>query len=572
VADEVSHSGWQALSVPLHAVGLRPASYPRSDQEEAFLRLAVTHALTMAGDAIVTVSLAGSLFFSADPKAARGHVALSLLFTMLPFAVVAPFLGPAIDRSKGGRRLMLIGAAAGRSVTAFYMAGVVHSLLIYPAALVLLILSKAHAVAKSALVPATVHSPDELVRANGRLAMLAAVSGLVAAFPAAGVLKLLGAPWVLRLAAMVYLVGAVMAIRCRPAPPAEPAPWDGIDETLRSRGVVLASWAMATLRAVVGFLTFAVAFEFRRSGAPSWWYGIVLGGSLAGGFAGNVIGPRLRTRVREEHILLGCLWAVTAAGLLAGNRNSRFGLTMLAITVGLAAGVGRLAFDAIVQRDGAEGARGRSFARFEAAFQLVWVFGALLPVIIPIPNRLACFMLSVGTGVAGLTYLSGRRAALHAAHLAHDGGAAVSASSDASSATSPPHAPPPPSPPPPTGGAPSSFPPSPQPHPSPFPSSCPDEPSGVPSPVRESTGPPSFADEPVDQGVWEAVRPWPGFGAPRSEADADAAPAGTSTASGTGQVPDPADPHGPTPTPGNGQSGGPPPRPRRNPGRSRPPA
>ena len=423
MGSEVGSPRRQAPSDPSGWVGRRLRAWigaDRTPKQEAFWRLALTHAAVMGGDAMVTVALAGSLFFSISPDQAKGRVALSLLLTMAPFAVVAPLLGPAIDRSRGGRRLMLIASAAGRCVAALYMATVVDRLLLFPAALVLLILSKAHAVAKGSLVPATVDSSADLVRANGGLAMVAAIVGLAAAVPAAGTLRLLGAPWVLRLAALVYGAGTVMALRCRPAPPAEPGPGDHVDEAARSRGVVLAATAMAVLRAVVGFLTFAVAFDFRRTHAPSWWYGAVIGGSLVGGFAGNVIGPRIRVRLGEERILLGGLWLVTAAGVVAAERNSRPGLAVLAATVGISAGVGRLAFDAIVQRDGAEGARGRSFARFEATFQLVWVGAALLPVLLPIPNRVACSVVAVGTAVAAVSYMSGRRA-LHAAVSAAGG-------------------------------------------------------------------------------------------------------------------------------------------------------
>ncbi|GAC1589281.1 MAG: hypothetical protein NVS3B21_05800 [Acidimicrobiales bacterium] len=408
MAPSVHPAGWQPLRVP----GRPVAAGSRSPKQEAFLRLALTHALVMGGDAVVTVALAGSLFFSISPTAARGRVTLSLLFTMAPFAVVAPFLGPAIDRSRGGRRLMLIGSAAGRSLACIYMATVVHSLLLFPAALVLLVLSKGHAVAKSSLVPATVHSPGDLVRANGKLATMAAVVGFAAAGPAAIVLKVAGAPWVLRLGAVIYAIGAFMALRCRPAPPAVVDPPDGIDEAARDKGVILASVAMAVLRATVGFLTFAVAFDFRRSHAPSWWYGVVIGASLLGGFIGNLVGPRLRLVLGEERIILGALWAVAAGGLFAGRLDSRPGVALLAIVVGLAAAVGRLSFDAILQRDGAEGARGRSFARFEATFQLVWVAAALVPVVAPgsgIPNRVSAFLIGVGAAVAGLYYFAGRR-------------------------------------------------------------------------------------------------------------------------------------------------------------------
>src|SRR3712207_4734825 len=124
----------------------------------------------MAGDALVTMALAGSLFFSISPTAARGRVALSLALTMAPFAIVAPLLGPAIDRSRAGRRAMVITAAAGRAVACVVMAQVVDNLLLFPAAFAALVLSKAHAVAKSALVPSTVDASEELVEANAKLA------------------------------------------------------------------------------------------------------------------------------------------------------------------------------------------------------------------------------------------------------------------------------------------------------------------------------------------------------------------------------------------------------------------
>src|SRR5690349_8065938 len=59
-----------------------------------FARFARAHALLGAGDTLVALALAGSLFFSISPDAARGRVALYLVLTMAPFAVVAPLIGP----------------------------------------------------------------------------------------------------------------------------------------------------------------------------------------------------------------------------------------------------------------------------------------------------------------------------------------------------------------------------------------------------------------------------------------------------------------------------------------------
>ena len=81
-------------------------------RHHAFTRLARTHAAAVAGDTLIALALAGSLFFDIDPSAARSKVALYLAFTMAPFAVVAPLIGPALDRAKGGRRFVVIGANA----------------------------------------------------------------------------------------------------------------------------------------------------------------------------------------------------------------------------------------------------------------------------------------------------------------------------------------------------------------------------------------------------------------------------------------------------------------------------
>src|SRR5947199_2692245 len=158
--------------------------------QSPFARLAVTHALSTAGDAFVTVALAGSLFFDISPGAARGRVALSLLLTMTPFAVVAPFLGPAIDRIKGGRRLMVVLSCGGRVLVCLAMAQVVHNLLLFPAAFGALVFSRTYAVAKSSLVPTIVDEEDRLVEANAKLALIGVLAGCVGSGPAILVLKL----------------------------------------------------------------------------------------------------------------------------------------------------------------------------------------------------------------------------------------------------------------------------------------------------------------------------------------------------------------------------------------------
>lgn len=384
---------------------------PPAASSSDFRKLAVTHALMLAGDTLVTMALAGSLFFSISPNEARGKVALYLLLTMAPFAVLAPLIGPALDRSKGGRRVIVVLSAAGRALVCLGMARHVNGLLLFPEAFAILVLSKTYLVTRSALVPAVVQSDNELVEANSRLAVIAVLAGFAAAAPGALVLKLsfLGASWVLRLAAVVFVAAAIAGARVPRGTAPEQQELSADRAAMRTAGIRMAATAMAVLRGSVGFLTFLVAFMLRRAHAPSWWFGSVIAASMAGSFLGAVVAPRIRRVVAEERILAGSLLLAGVVGFVAARFGSRPAAAALAAAVGLAANAGRLAFDSIVQRDALDHVRGRAFARFETRFQLVWVAAAALPVIFPIPARFGMGSLGFVCAFAAFTYYGGTR-------------------------------------------------------------------------------------------------------------------------------------------------------------------
>src|ERR1044072_8469699 len=199
--------------------GALPAQSP-------FARLAVTHPLAIGAAPLVAVALAGSIFFSAEVAEARPKVLLYLAITMVPFAVVAPVMGPALDRTKGGRRFMVAVFALGRALLCLFMANHLDSFLFYPAAFGTLAFSKGYQVAKSSLVPAVVDDESELVEANSRLALIAVLAGVVLGPLGAGIQTLLDARWVLRLAAVVNLASVLAAFRipraAKTAPPVQP--------------------------------------------------------------------------------------------------------------------------------------------------------------------------------------------------------------------------------------------------------------------------------------------------------------------------------------------------------------
>src|SRR6266581_1078517 len=99
------------------------------------------------GDAFVAVALAGTLFFSTSVTQARGRVALALIITMAPFALLAPFVGPMLDRVQHGRRYILIGTVLARGLLCWGMAGAVQhndTLTLLPAAFGVLLLQKVY--------------------------------------------------------------------------------------------------------------------------------------------------------------------------------------------------------------------------------------------------------------------------------------------------------------------------------------------------------------------------------------------------------------------------------------------
>jgi MFS family permease len=364
----------------------------------------------MIGDVFVTISLADSNFFSATTGAARPRVLLYLLITMAPFAVVAPVLGPLLDRTRGGRRLLMAGACVGRAITCILMANVItdhNNLTLYPLAFCLLVLSKGQGIAKSSLVPAVIDRKDELVRANSRLALISVLGSALAGPIAAAVLKIpfLGAPWVLRLAAAIFLLAAMLALAIPRASNVGPMETIADREVLHARSIIVAGSAMGLVRGVVGFTTFFAAFVLKKQHEPAWVFGLVLAGSAIGNAIGTLVAPVLRRRVREEWILAGSLVIPAVALLFAARTYGRVSLIFAAGAIAASAASARLGFDSLLQRDGAEAVRGRAFARFETRFQLAWVVGGVLAVLFWGGGRSGIFLVAVVLLFAGLSYV-----------------------------------------------------------------------------------------------------------------------------------------------------------------------
>jgi MFS family permease len=372
------------------------------------MRLARAHAASVSGDALFAIGLAGSVFFSLDFNSARWRVALYLVLTIAPFAVAAPLIGPAIDRIKGGRRWIIVGSLAARALLCVLVVRHMESLLFYPEAFGMLVVQKVYSISKSAVVPGTVRSDEELVEANSKLTVLSALAVVVAAVPGGILLKLGGGGWSVALGAIVFGIGTVLALQLPPTQVAPEPVGEEEKEELKGAGIVAASSAMGAMRGIVGFLSFMLAFSIKENGAL-WELGLVAAAAQVGFFFGAVLAPRVRKLASEEHIIAGALVLTAVVGTLTALIGGLLGAAMLSMAVGATGSAAKQAFDSIVQRDAPDANRGRSFARFETRFQLVWVIGALIPIIIPIPAQLGFAVIAAVALGSVLTYQLGLR-------------------------------------------------------------------------------------------------------------------------------------------------------------------
>src|SRR4029077_11370231 len=91
----------------------------------------LNHLTSVAGDALLAISLADSIFFHVPVAESRLHVALFLGLTVLPLALAGPLIVPILDRA-GPRRSVTFAAAAGRCLLALYLAPQLSSNLLFP--------------------------------------------------------------------------------------------------------------------------------------------------------------------------------------------------------------------------------------------------------------------------------------------------------------------------------------------------------------------------------------------------------------------------------------------------------
>ena len=419
----------------------------------SLLELSIASAI---GDAFVVIALAGTLFFNSSAEQARGRAAFALIVTIAPYAILAPLIGPMLDRVRKGNKYILTGTLLARGLLCWGMAGAVQhgdTVTLVPAALGVLVLQKAYAVTKAAVTPRLLPSEITLVSANSRFSLASLLSTSAGAAVALGIDHALGdhsggAAWTLRAATIIYLAAMVLGFRLpdrvddqaaddmvsasastvsastgqadangytagpadgpfgpMSAPQAGPLPGAPRGQARRRRRFAIASLpplvseamrANAAIRVFYGFIISFLAFILRTERFGHTSDKVALGGLAVaiavGGLLGTGIGSALRSRAPQLLIFVVLALSMAITVVCA----IMFGLVTV-LVVALAAAIAqtlvKASLDSILQRDIGPQTRSSAFAFSETIHQLALVIGGLIGLALSLTN----------SGLTGLT-------------------------------------------------------------------------------------------------------------------------------------------------------------------------
>lgn len=361
--------------------------------------------LNYASDAAMAVALANTLFFAASSGESRGKVALYLLITIAPFALVAPVIGPALDRIQRGRRLAMCIASAGQLLMCVLMALNFDSWILYPAALGKMVLSKSFMVLKAAVTPRVLPPEITLSKTNARLTVFGLAAGGAFGAVAAGLNSLIGSSAALWYTAAICGVGAFQAMRI--------PSWVEVTEgevpasltdhhttgaekqakpkrTPMSHHSTVALWGNGSIRLLTGFLMMFAAFavkEQTEAGDYSPFMQLIMLGVIgaaagAGGFIGNAIGSRMHFG-KPDQVILVCVASALASTVLAAVASGLTTAALVGLAGATASALAKNSLDAVIQQDMPEESRASAFGRSETVLQLAWVFGGAVGLLLP---------------------------------------------------------------------------------------------------------------------------------------------------------------------------------------------
>src|SRR6478735_7639793 len=352
-----------------------------------------------AVDAAMAVALANTLFFAAASGESKGKVALYLLITIAPFAVIAPLIGPALDRLQHGRRVALATSFALRTVLVVVLianydsaTGSFPSWVLYPCALGMMVLSKSFSVVGSAFTKRVLPPTIDLVRVNSRLTTFGLLGGTMIGGGIAAACEwgfhLFQMPGALYVVVAGTVAGAVLAMRIPkwvevtegevPATLSyhggsgemrgHPEMHRATDKARQplGRNIITALWGNCTVKVMVGFLFLYPAFVAKAHDASGWEQlrilGVIGAAAAIGNFAGNYASARLQLG-HPAQLVVRSTAAVTVVALATALTGKLLVAALAALVTSAASAIAKASLDASLQDDLPEESRASAFGR-----------------------------------------------------------------------------------------------------------------------------------------------------------------------------------------------------------------
>jgi MFS family permease len=397
-----------------------------------FRRLFATRLISQTGDGIFSAGVGTYVFFNAAtfPSPARGAAAFAVLY--LPYSLVGPFAGVFIDR--WSRRQILVLSALLRSAfviaTAALMALGNHSVPLYIAVLLVLGVNRFFLSALSAALPHVVVQ-DQLVMANSVSptlgGLMAALGGVIAlGLNAATGDSERGAAITVLVTGCCYVAASLVATTLRrdqlgPASQ-ERAGSRGIAAELASvtaglgagarylagrRGPAAVLAATAGNRLMYGALFLMSILLYRNYFYPSKvtvaeGHFVVLVTVTAIGYGcAALVTPQVTRRLSKAAWIIVLLSASAVLTGALGETFSQVLYVVIGFCLGLAGQGVAICATTILQQEADDEYRGRMFAFYDMTFNLTYVAGAGLSVLVmPVTGHSPVLVALVAAGYA----------------------------------------------------------------------------------------------------------------------------------------------------------------------------
>jgi MFS family permease len=357
-----------------------------------FRRLLLLRLASQFGDGLFQASLVASVVFVPERQSTAAGFARATALVLLPYSILGPFTGVFIDRWP--RRRILVAAPWLRALAApLVLADPGASALpFYAGALWVLSVNRFFLATAQAVVPRLVPTEDLLV-ANS-LATVGGTVALLAGVFAGGLLAdALGTAPVVAAAAALWLLASVFARRIRSdlVPHALPgAPLghellrvvrefrEGIAHLLRAPRAVGPIASIAVDQFGQGIVLVFSLFVFRdmfREGVGSFSWLIGAGG--VGVFLGILTVGKLEERLSKERIVAGAFLLGGASIAAVSLRITGATVLLASFMVGLTFAWKKVPVDTMVQEAVPDAFRGRVFAVYDVAYNVVRLLAAV---------------------------------------------------------------------------------------------------------------------------------------------------------------------------------------------------